>query len=152
MSNKAAVVASAVILGVAAIAATLVLVLTKSDGQPPGWAKNTPAPAVVVATPTTFTATVSMEISLGYSSRCESGGYSDIRAGAQVQIVNQKNDVLAVGTLERPAPDACRFLAIVKDIPLGEAMYGAKLGNANRGVIWKTEAEARKDSWYLSLG
>jgi hypothetical protein len=140
--NKIAALVAAGVLGLAAIATVLVLTIANQNvtGVP------------TAAQPTSFAANITMGVSaVGYSS-CESGGYSDIRDGAQVQIVNQKNEVLAVGILSRTSPTKCEFASVVGDIPLGQKMYGAKLGNANRGVIWKSEEEAQTSGWSLNLG
>lgn len=147
-SNRAAAIAASVIFGAGAVATGIVLVLSSGhdsgnqpNGNPDGFLK-----------PTSFTATVSMQVHVGEYGTCEGGGYSDIRSGSQVEIVNQKNEVLAHGTLERSVPVSdCTFSASVEDIPSGEKMYGAKVGNVNRGVIWKNETEARS-GWALSLG
>ncbi|TCO52396.1 hypothetical protein [Actinocrispum wychmicini] len=147
-SNRAAAIVAAVIFGTAAVAAGIVLVF--SSGHDPV-KQPTGSPDGLVK-PTSFAATVYMEVHVGAYGRCEGGGYSDISAGSQVEIVNQKNEVLAHGTLARSSETTkCAFSASVTDIPAGEKMYGAKMGNANRGVIWKNETEAR-NGWALSLG
>lgn len=145
--SKIAAFVAASVLGLAAIATVLVLVTSKTD--------NTAnllgtAGLATTAAPTSFAANITMGVS--GATRCESGGYSDIRDGAQVQVVNQKNEVLAVGILSRTSPTKCEFASVVGDIPLGEKMYGAKVGNANRGVIWKSEDEAKTSGWSLNLG
>ncbi|MGW6934900.1 hypothetical protein ACWGE0_32890 [Lentzea sp. NPDC054927] len=82
---------------------------------------------------------------------CGSGGYSDIRDGAQVEIVNQDNKMLGVSAL-RKGEDRCVFTFTVRDIPTGERLYGASTGNVNRGVIWKTQQEAMAEGFHLTLG
>ncbi|RSM64951.1 hypothetical protein DMH04_50245 [Kibdelosporangium aridum] len=147
--NRSSKQAALVLLGIfmaGALAAVIVLVTHESDGTSPIAFTNSPPP------PTSFTASVTMTISLGRYSSCESGGYRDIRSGGQVEIVNQKHEVLALGTLTRSTLASCEFMATVANIPFGERMYGAKLGNANRGIIWKTESEARSTGWSLTLG
>jgi hypothetical protein len=98
-------------------------------------------------TPDTF----SVEGSMTVDGSCGSGGYSDIRDGAQVEIVNQDNKVLGVSALKKGA-DRCFFAFTVRDIPTGERLYGASTGNANRGVIWKTQQEAVAEGFHLTLG
>jgi hypothetical protein len=151
-TNKIAAIVAFSIFGVAALVTVLLLATSKSDGKPPIWAIGPTTANAIVGKPTSFTATVTMSVSLDTYSRCESGGYGDIRTGAQVEIVNEKNEVLAVGTLTKSSTSTCDFSASIKSVPVGEKMYGAKLGNANRGVIWKSETEARGAGWALSLG
>ncbi|GGU36909.1 hypothetical protein [Lentzea flava] len=98
-------------------------------------------------TPDAFTVSGSMTV----DGSCGSGGYSDIRDGAQVEIVNQDNKVLGVSTLQT-SNERCHFTFTVRGIPTGERLYGASTGNANRGVIWKTEQEAKSDGFHLTLG
>jgi len=83
---------------------------------------------------------------------CGSGGYSDIRLGGQVEIVNQDNKVLGVDTLQTDVDGLCSFKFMVSGIPEGERLYGAKIGNANRGVIWHSEQEAKYQGFHLTLG
>ncbi|HEX7306966.1 hypothetical protein [Lentzea sp.] len=99
------------------------------------------------STPDTFAIDGSMTV----SGNCGSGGYSDMRDGAQVEIVNQDNKVLGVSTLKREDV-SCHFTFTVRDIPTGERLYGASTGNSNRGVIWKTQAEAMSEGFHLTLG
>lgn len=95
-----------------------------------------------------FTVTGTMKV----NGRCGSGGYSDIETGSQVEIVNQDNEVLAVGTLRSGDNGLCSFKFTVIGVPTGERLYGAKIGNANRGVIWHTEQEAKGQGFHLTLG
>ena len=89
--------------------------------------------------------------SMTVNGSCGSGGYSDIRLGGQVEIVNQDNKVLGVGTL-LGGTGSCSFRFTVSGIPEGQRLYGAKIGNANRGVIWKTQQEANAEGFHLTLG
>ncbi|WP_330273293.1 hypothetical protein OG205_41790 [Lentzea sp. NBC_00516] len=100
------------------------------------------------ASPNVFTVSGSMTV----NGSCGSGGYSDIRLGGQVEIVNQDTEVLGVGTLQTGAGARCSFKFTVSGIPEGERLYGAKIGNANRGVIWKGQQEARTEGFHLTLG
>lgn len=86
------------------------------------------------------------------ASGCGSGGYSDIRAGAQVEVTNQGNEVLGVTSLEKSGSAYCTFKFRVSGIPSGQKLYGVHVGNSNRGVIWKTEQEARTEGFLLTLG
>jgi hypothetical protein len=148
-SNKFALLAGAIFLGLAAVATVLVLVFSQKPGG--GTAGTGSAKVDSLARPTSFSATVTMVVTVGTYGSCEGGGYSDIRGGGQVEIVNQKNEVIALGTLTKVSGGYCSFTASVANIPTGEKMYGAKMGNANRGVIWKSEDEARQ-GWQLTLG
>jgi hypothetical protein len=98
-------------------------------------------------TPDEFTVSGSMTV----DGRCGSGGYSDIRDGAQVEIVNQDDEVLGVSTLNTSG-GSCHFTFTVRNIPAGERLYGASTGNSNRGVIWKTQQEAMTEGFHLTLG
>ncbi|GLZ29758.1 hypothetical protein Lesp02_19480 [Lentzea sp. NBRC 105346] len=82
--------------------------------------------------------------------KCQSSGYDDVRVGAQVVITNQQNAVLGATSLK--AKGVCLFEFSIPEIPSGERMYGVHVGNSNRGIIWKTEAEARSEGFHLTLG
>lgn len=99
------------------------------------------------SSPDTFAVDGSMTV----NGSCGSGGYSDMRDGAQVEIVNQDNRVLGVSSLEK-GESGCYFTFSVQDIPSGERLYGATTGNSNRGVIWKTQQEAMTEGFHLTLG
>ncbi|WP_207310502.1 hypothetical protein [Lentzea alba] len=99
------------------------------------------------SSPNVFTVSGTMTV----NGLCGSGGYSDIRRGGQVEIVNQDNEVLGVGTLETGV-GSCSFEFSVSGIPEGERLYGAKIGNANRGVIWHSEQDAKYQGFHLTLG
>lgn len=98
-------------------------------------------------TPDTFAVDGSMTV----NGNCGSGGYTDIRDGAQVEILNQDDKVLGVSALKR-GTSSCFFTFSVRDIPTGERLYGASTGNSNRGVIWKTQQEAIAEGFHLTLG
>jgi hypothetical protein len=100
------------------------------------------------AAPTTFSLTGSMTVTCG-TYGC--GGYSDIHAGAQVEVVDRDNRVLAVGELRQSGVSGS-YAFMVVDVPKGKGMYGVHIGNNNRGVIWKSEAEASTSGFALSLG
>lgn len=86
-------------------------------------------------------------------------GYSDITVGSQVEVLNQHNEVLAVGQLQSGynpqkntngiAPD---YEFTIPVVPRGQGLYGVHIGNANRGVIWKPESDAATTGFQLSLG
>ncbi|SER12386.1 hypothetical protein [Lentzea albida] len=110
-------------------------------------AGTTSAAPSTSSSPDVFTVVGSMTV----NGSCGSGGYSDVRLGGQVEIVNQDNEVLAVGTLLGGA-QSCTFNFAVSGVPKGERLYGAKIGNANRGVIWKTQQAAEAEGFHLTLG
>jgi hypothetical protein len=99
------------------------------------------------SSPNVFTVSGTMTV----NGLCGSGGYSDIKLGGQVEIVNQDNEVLGVGTLGTGV-GSCSFKFTVSGIPEGERLYGAKIGNANRGVIWHSEQDAKHQGFHLTLG
>lgn len=88
---------------------------------------------------------------LSVASGCGRGGYSDLRSGAEVELVNQKNEVLAVTTLD-PAGGYCEFEFTLRGVPRGERLYGVHIGNNNRGTIWRTEEEAGRGGFELEIG
>ena len=94
--------------------------------------------AVWLLTPDRFTVNGSVELKYP----CTGAGYSDVRDGAQVEIVNKGNEVIGVGRLAPYVP--CSWSFYVNDVPAGEDLYGVRVGNQARGVLWKTETEARK--------
>lgn len=131
---------------VAAIAVAITLVLT--------WPKSHAFTPAAVDVPKTFAVHGTMSVSCS-SYGC--AGFSDLQSGAQVEIVNQSNEVLGVGTLlpstsTGSAYSSKSFEFDVKDIPRGERLYGVHVGNNNRGVIWKTEEEASTVGFALSIG
>ncbi|MBB2933486.1 hypothetical protein FHX82_000506 [Amycolatopsis bartoniae] len=76
-------------------------------------------------------------------------GYGDITAGAQVEIVDNSNSVLAVGYL---TGDNGTYDFTVEEVPRGRPLYGAHVGNVNRGVIWESEEQASTTGFALSIG
>ncbi|MFS8103020.1 hypothetical protein LFM09_38415 [Lentzea alba] len=71
-----------------------------------------------------------------------SGGFCDIRDGAQVEIVDQDNKVLGVSSLNT-ANGSCVITFTVRDIPAGESLCG---------VLSKTQEEAVAEGFHLTLG
>ncbi|MFD4675445.1 hypothetical protein ACFWNN_37345 [Lentzea sp. NPDC058450] len=110
-------------------------------------ADTNPPASSTTSGPASFTIVGSMTV----NGNCGSGGYSDIRLGGQVEIVNQDNEVLAVGVL-MTGVGSCKFTFSVSGVPEGERLYGTKIGNANRGVIWKSQQEAESQGFHLTLG
>jgi hypothetical protein len=109
---------------------------------------STSAAPSTSTSPNVFTVSGTMTV----NGLCGSGGYSDIKYGSQVEIVNQDNEVLGVGKLETNTGSLCSFKFTVSGIPEGARLYGAKIGNANRGVIWHSEEDAKYQGFHLTLG
>lgn len=133
---------------VAAVAVAITLVLT--------WPKSHAATPAAVVAPKTFVVHGTMSVTCS-SYGC--GGYSDLTTGAQVEVLNQDNKVLGVGTLLPSSTYKGNYSSSdkdfefdVKDIPRGERLYGVHVGNNNRGVIWKTEEEASTVGFAVSIG
>ncbi|SMD04608.1 hypothetical protein SAMN05660733_03708 [Lentzea albidocapillata] len=99
------------------------------------------------AAPNVFTINGSMTV----NGQCGTGGYTDVTLGGQVEIVNQDNKVLGVGTLQG-GTGSCSFRFTVSGIPEGQRLYGAQIGNASRGVIWHSEQDAKSQGFHLALG
>ncbi|RSM76598.1 hypothetical protein DL991_25775 [Amycolatopsis sp. WAC 01375] len=148
VTRRAVFVALASLVVIAAVAVTLVLA-TSSNKQPGADDKE----------PATFTLKGTL-----YVAQCTSSGYGDLLPGAQVEVKDQSGEVLGVGTVqisdavanrrsgEVLDPNAvCTRMFSVANVPTGRKMYGVHIGNNNRGVIWKPEAEA-KQGFELSIG
>jgi hypothetical protein len=83
------------------------------------------------------------------------GGYDDIHAGAQVEVLNGRNEVIAIGELEPDEYDTGNAYSFhIEGVPAGQGTYGVHIGNENRGVIWKKESEALRGlmGFDLTLG
>ncbi|MFD2418317.1 hypothetical protein [Amycolatopsis pigmentata] len=108
--------------------------------------------------------TVMCSTTYGTYSSSNCAGYSDLRPGAQVVVYNEKQEILATGTLvkaadptattssSRSVSDSTIYQFSIADVPRGEKQYGVHIGNSNRGVIWKNEQEASTDGFLLSIG
>lgn len=84
------------------------------------------------------TLTVNAEVSI--NNGCTS---DDLAEGAQVEILDSASKVLAVGKLAAVGDSACKRTFVVPDVPVGEDLYGVRVGREERGLLWKTEAELR---------
>lgn len=71
------------------------------------------------------------------------GGFDDIRDGADVEITDENGKTIAVTQLEHSAPiDGGCVLFWEADVPKGKDFYGVEI--THRGVIKYTEAQLRK--------
>ncbi|MER7131358.1 hypothetical protein [Streptosporangium saharense] len=82
------------------------------------------------------------------------GGYSDIREGAQVVITDEASKTIALGSLEAGKPDSqnparCVFPFSVQNVPAGRPFYGIEV--SHRGRLQYT-AEQIAMSLQLTLG
>lgn len=86
-----------------------------------------------------------------WSGNCAgTGGYSDIREGAQVIVTDAAGKTVGVGALSKGVPDGstvCRFTLDVS-VPAGLGFYGVELGR--RGSV--KYAEQDLDTVRLSIG
>ncbi|GHE84488.1 hypothetical protein GCM10017786_15220 [Amycolatopsis deserti] len=109
----------------------------------------------------TFTLNGSMAVSCTSTYGCV--GYSDIHSGAQVEVYNEKREILATGYLTKASePSASRggystsvvttYTFTIPDVPRGAKQYGVHVGNDNRGIIWATEDDASTLGFVLTLG
>jgi hypothetical protein len=99
-----------------------------------------------------------------YSSSGCSAGYSDLHPGAQVELFNEKQEILATtelhtGTGSTTGTSGYSSLSTLRSysfeipgVPLGAKQYGVHIGNSNRGIVWATEAEATTTGFALSIG
>jgi hypothetical protein len=87
-------------------------------------------------------------------------GYSDLRDGAQVTLVNESGRVLATTELHRTPGEQTKivdgmwvrsFTFTFADVPSADR-YGVHVGNSNRGTLWKDADEAESVGFQLSLG
>ncbi len=123
-----------------AVGSIVAVLLTSGDAKP-----ATTAPATFALRGT---------VVVNCPSTCS--GYSDITVGSQVEVLNQHNEVLAVGQLESGynpqkntngvSPD---YVFMIPVVPRGQGLYGVHIGNANRGVIWKPESDAATTGFQL---
>lgn len=79
------------------------------------------------------------------------GGYSDIRAGAQVAVRDASGKVVAVGRLEQgySSFNSCTANFTLKDVPGGEEFYGVTIADRNELQYTKAQLAQRIE---LSLG
>jgi hypothetical protein len=95
-------------------------------------------------------------IALEPGDHCESvGGYTDIAAGAEVDVLDSAGKVLGIGNLQTPAigddAESCSYAFTVAAVPAGQKIYGVRVGNTARGVVHFTEAQLF-DGPELTLG
>ncbi|WP_027947228.1 hypothetical protein [Amycolatopsis taiwanensis] len=119
------------------------------------------ATAVIIALKPSEPDTFTVQGALSCPGRLVCSGYTDIVPGAQVEVLNQANKVLAVGQL-RLANDGRRtgnggldvpdYTFTIPGVPRGEHLYGVHVGNANRGIIWEPEDQAVNSGFVLTLG
>lgn len=118
--------------------------------------------------PKTFTLRGAMAVicssTYGSYSSATCAGYGDLSVGAQVEVLNEKQEILTTGTLLQGADPtattgrnysasvATIYTFSIPDVPRGEKQYGVHIGNANRGVIWEDEEKASNDGFFLSIG
>lgn len=80
-------------------------------------------------------------------------GYGDITQGAQVEVVDNSNQVLGVGYLTPNSTGTINsYMFTVSNIPTGKGLYGVHVGNVNRGVVWEQESQAASTGFVLSIG
>jgi hypothetical protein len=105
-------------------------------------------------------ATFTVQGALSCPGRIVCSGYADIAAGTQVEVLNQANEVLAVGMLRLANDgrhignglDVADYTFTIPGVPRGQHLYGVHVGNANRGVIWEPEDQAVNSGFVLTLG
>lgn len=124
----------------------------------------------------TLNGTVSVSCSLTTSSASKvcASGYADIHSGAQVEIFNERNEILTTGSLRMRQPPTAMtpsasstrarsyydtmgavvtiYSFTIPDVPRGAKQYGVHVGNSNRGIIWADEKQASSIGFLLSIG
>lgn len=85
------------------------------------------------------TFTVHGSLTITNSASCTSI-FTDIEAGAQVVITDEKNTTLGVGQLA--SENACRYTFTVPKVPTGRSFYGVTIGR--HGTVQFTEAQLRQ--------
>ena len=149
ISNTPRVIVAAVMIAVGILAAAAGLTVgLGDDGDLASLSAGAGQPAAK-----TFTLRGTLEVNCGGSCL----GYRDIGDGGQVEIINDRHEVLAVTALRKITSDAGytagqSYEFVVANVPRGEKLYGVQIGNQNRGVIWKSEQEAASIGFRLTLG
>ncbi|WP_197320147.1 hypothetical protein [Saccharomonospora sp. NB11] len=100
---------------------------------------------VLALTPGTITVSGTMTVH-GYGGI----GYQDIHDGAQVEVVNSKREVIALGRLESSVGSG-EFSFTIPDVPADEDRYGVTVGNVHRGIVWADEADVIDGTLYFGL-
>jgi len=73
-------------------------------------------------------------------SDCGSVGYSDVRPGTEVDVVDQSGKVLAVSQLTQGAV-SCTYHFTLNNVPAGQPLYGISI--SHRGTVHFTEDQMR---------
>lgn len=145
---------------IAALAAGIAVVVTASaiGGILLLRSGKTPIEAVKAATgPSTYRVTGSMSLARGYDGMTTpcggTGGYKDIRAGAQVSVSDAEGATVAIGRLEAGTVTSGRGCVLpftVDKVPAGKGFYGIEV--SHRGVLRYDEAEFSTRNIDLTLG
>lgn len=142
------VIAGVVAVAVAAGAAGFLLL---RDGK-------TPLEAVKAAAgPTTYRVTGTVSLARGYDGMTTpcggTGGFKDIRAGAQVVISDADGSTVAISRLDAGTVTSGRGCVLpfaVSNVPAGKGFYGVEV--SHRGVLRYDEAEISTRELDLTLG
>lgn len=90
------------------------------------------------------------------SKECEgTGGFSDLREGAQVTVTDAAGSVVAIGALQAgasPLVGTCVFPFTIKDVPGGSGFYGVQVGGEQRGTVRFTEDQMRSGAVEIGVG
>lgn len=117
---------------------------------------KSPVEAVKAAAgPSAYRITGSMTLASGYAgyNPCAGkGGYTDIRAGAQVVITDSAGATVAIGSLDAGSVDdrGCVLPFSVPNVPAGKGFYGIEV--SHRGSLKYSEAEFSTRNMDLTLG
>lgn len=147
--------AVAVVLLVAAVGA-LFWTLGQRDAQAPAAG----APSAAATFPVRGSLQLDAPRGLAVGDECNgSGGYRDIRSGAQVTVTDGTGAVLALGQLTMGVVSShpvisggkvCAFSFTVDSVPTGKGIYGIEV--SHRGVVRFEEAALMAGDATLSLG
>lgn len=112
------------------------LAVTGCSGQADDEPKAEQAPATITVAGD-LTLTDSSVLRYNEGTNCGgTGGYDDIRAGAQVVVRDSAGQAIGLGHLEEGVPEnqvTCRFAFTVDDVPKTEGLYSVEV--SHRGGI-----------------
>ncbi len=161
--NRIGIVLAFVLAGVTLIGVPLAGMQLFNTSVDTLTSRETPKlPTVFPASKFTVSGTVSAEASEYVSDSSggdlcytdSDGGYSDIEAGAQIEVQNGEGATIALGTLAPGVKDGadCDFGFTISDIPEGESIYSFRAGNSIRGGMKYTRQQLKDDDDTIALG
>lgn len=124
------------------------------------------AAVLIIAFTTSGTTSVTGNLSLLCDMKCTKAtangydGYRDVHEGAQVTLVNEGGQVIAITELRRAPGENTNvvdgmwvrtFTFTFAEVPDADR-YGVHVGNNNRGTLWKNADEIEQGGFQLTIG